>query len=105
MSSLRRYEILLPLMFNDGRPVPEPLLALTLIELRDRFGAATWETQILRGAWEHQAVVYEDSLTRFFVDVPDRPEHRVFFQEFKHKLKTRFNQLDIWITSCPLDVI
>ena len=54
MSDLRRYEILVPLLFNDGRPVPE---------------------------------------------------HRAFFREFKQQLKARFDQLEIWITSHPLDVI
>ncbi|MBI5773927.1 MAG: hypothetical protein HZA89_09325 [Verrucomicrobia bacterium] len=105
MSALRRYEILVPLLFNDGRPVPEPLLAQTAAELRQRFRAVSWETQTLRGEWEHEGGVYHDNLTRFFVDVPDLPEHREFFRQFKETLKTRFNQLDIWITSHPLDVI
>ncbi len=105
MSALRRYEILLPLRLNDGSPVSEALLAQTFVELRERFGAASWETQTVRGAWEHQSVVYEDNLTRFFVDVPDRPEHREFFHAFKETLKVRFDQLDIWVTSHPLDVI
>jgi len=48
---------------------------------------------------------YQDNLTRFFVDVPDLPEHRQFFIEFKHRLKARFDQLDVWITSHPMDVI
>lgn len=105
MNALRRYEILVPLVFNDGRPVPEALLALTFTELRDRFGAASWETQTVRGSWEWQRQVYQDNLTRFFVDVPDLPEHREFFHSFKETLKDRFQQLDIWITSHPLDVI
>ncbi len=33
MNGLRRYEILVPLLFNDGRPVPRPLLAQTFTEL------------------------------------------------------------------------
>jgi hypothetical protein len=33
MSASRRYEILLPLRFNDGHPVPDELVADTLIEL------------------------------------------------------------------------
>lgn len=41
MSSLRRYEVLVPLVFNDGTVVPEPLLAETFVELRARFGAAS----------------------------------------------------------------
>jgi hypothetical protein len=105
MNGLRRYEILVPLLFNDGQPVPESLLAQTFNELRERFGAASWETQTVRGAWEHQGAVYQDNLTRFFVDVPDLPEHRTFFQQFKHLLKARFQQVEIWITSYPLDVI
>ena len=50
-------------------------------------------------------VAYLDNLTRFFVDVPDLPGHRAFFVDFKEKLKARFDQLEIWITSHPLDVI
>ena len=105
MNGLRRYEILVPLVHNDGRLVPEPLLAQTFAELREKFGAASWETQTIRGSWEHQGTVYEDNLTRFYVDVPDLPVHREFFQEFKETLKSRFEQLEIWITSHPLDVI
>ncbi len=105
MSTLRRYEILVPLVFNDGQPVPEELLAQTFAELRDRFGAASWETQVLRGSWEHEGTTYEENFTRFFVDVVDEPEHRKFFTQLKGKLKIRFNQLDVWITSHPMDVI
>jgi hypothetical protein len=31
--SLRRYEVLLPLRFNDGQPVPDELVADTLLDL------------------------------------------------------------------------
>ncbi len=102
---LRRYEILVPLVFNDGTPVPEALLAQTFAELRAHFGAASWETQVLKGVWEQEGAVYQDNLTRFFVDVPDVPEHREFFKQFKQRLKQRFQQLDVWITSHPVDVI
>jgi hypothetical protein len=105
MNDLRRYEILVPLRFNDGTPVPGTLLAATFAELRARFGAASWETQTVRGGWEHQGVAYEDNLARFFVDVPDLPEQRAFFRQFKEALKARFQQIEIWITSHPIDQI
>jgi hypothetical protein len=105
MSSLRRYEILVPLLFNDGSAVPETLLAQTFVELRAKFGAASWDTQLVRGSWEHEGITFRDNLTRFFVDVPDLPAHRVFFTEFKQRLKQRFKQVDVWITSHLIDVI
>jgi hypothetical protein len=105
MTSLRRYEILLPLLFNNGIPVPIALIEQTTLELQRRFGAVSWETQIVRGKWESSGMNYEDSLTRLFVDVPDTQENREFFVEFKATLKLRFDQLEIWITSHPLDVI
>jgi len=70
-----------------------------------RFGAASWETQLVRGSWEQEGTTFRDNLTRFFVDVPDLPEHRLFFKEFKKTLKQRFKQVDVWITSHPVDVI
>ena len=47
MRNWRRYEILLPLRFNDGQRVPKALLAQTVQELEDRFGAVSCETQTL----------------------------------------------------------
>ncbi len=54
MIALRRYEILVPLLFNDGNTVPEDLLAQTFAELRGKFGAASWETQVVQGSWENE---------------------------------------------------
>lgn len=53
MSKLRRYEILLPRKFNDGQRVPDALISETLRELEQRFGAVSWETEIIQGAWQH----------------------------------------------------
>jgi hypothetical protein len=105
MSSSRRYEILLPLKFNDGQPVPWTLIGDTLVELRRHFGAVSWETQIIHGIWQHQEAEFRDELVRIFVDVADRPENRQFFSELKDQLKIRFRQLDIWMTTYPIEVI
>ena len=102
-TSFRRYEILLPLRFNDGQPVPFELVGETLVELRTHFGAVSWETQVIRGQWQHEGQVYRDKLARVFVDVPDEPEHRQFFVEFKEKLKLRFRQIDIWMITHPVE--
>jgi hypothetical protein len=48
-STFRRFEILLPLRFNDGQPIPESLVAETLLEIEDRFGVVSAETQQIQG--------------------------------------------------------
>ena len=105
MSNLRRYEILLPLKFNNGEPVPWTLIGDALVDLRRRFGAVSWETQIIHGIWQHQEAEFRDELVRVFADVPDRPENRQFFSDFKEQLKSRFRQHDIWMTTYPIEVI
>jgi hypothetical protein len=103
--SLRRYEILLPLRFNDGESVPDDLVAETLLELEQQFGAVSTETQTIRGFWRHEGESYRDDLLRIYVDVADDPEHRRFFVEFKELLKARFQQIDIWMTTYPIEVL
>lgn len=104
-NSLRRFELLLPLRFNDGQPVPDSLIADTLVELEDRFGAVSSETQVIRGQWRHQGQSYRDELVRVFVDVADTDESRDFFAAYKMQLKSRFRQLDIWLTTYVVEVI
>ncbi len=104
-SSSRRFEILLPLRFNNGQAVPDELVGETLLELRQQFGAVSSETQIIRGLWQHEGESYRDELVRVFVDVPDVAESRQFFVDFKERLKARFQQIDIWMTTYPIEVL
>ena len=104
-SSFRRFEILLPLQFNDGRLVPDELIVDTVLELREKFGAVSCETQTIRGIWTQDAEVYRDDLIRVFVDTPDNPPSKDFFIELKERLKQSFGQLDIWMTTYPIEVL
>jgi hypothetical protein len=105
MSASRRYEILLPLRLNNGQAVPEELLGKVLSHLEQKFEAVSWETQIIRGAWQQAGTSYRDDLMRGFVDVPDTLENRDFFRSLKETLKADFQQLDIWLTSYSIDVL
>ena len=95
----RRFEILLPQRFNDGKLVPDELLADTLLELRAEFSAFSTETQTIRGVWEHAGQSFRDELIRVFVDVDDSDANLQFFREFKERLKERFQQIEIRITT------
>lgn len=105
MKGWRRYEILLPLRFNDGKRVPKALLAQTIQELEDQFHAVSCETQVIQGRWRSQGKAYRDDLMRLYVDVEAGPETRAFFEKLKDRIKSRFQQLDIWMTSHSMDVV
>ena len=102
---VRRFEVLLPLRFNDGTAVPDDAIADTLLELEERFGAVSCETQTIRGQWRYEGQSYRDDLVRVFVDVADEAECRKYFIECKDRLKTRFRQLDIWMTTYLIEVL
>jgi hypothetical protein len=103
MSAFGRFEVLLPLRYNDGQPVPRELLAETAFEIQSRFGGVTWESQVVEGIWRQGGIEYRDELNRIFVDAEDTAENRRFFLDLKSKLKSRFQQLDIWLTVHPIE--
>jgi len=105
MSAYCRFELLLPLQFNDGTAVPPALLAGTILEIERHFGAASWESQVIEGIWHQGGIEFRDQLNRIFVDTRDTPESRRFFTELKQRLKSRFQQLDIWLTVHPVEVL
>ena len=102
---MRRYEILLPLRHNDGTPIPDDLVGGVLVTLRERFGAVSFETQTIRGLWQHEGQVSRDDLFRIFADVADTTENRAWFLTLKEQLKRDFQQLDIWIVTHPIEVL
>jgi hypothetical protein len=103
-SRWRRYEVLLPLRFNDGREVPPDWLAEAVLEIVDHFGAASYETQRVEGHWRHGGVVYRDDLVRLVVDLPDSTGARNWMRDFKARWKTRLEQLDLWMVSYRIEV-
>ena len=100
----RRYEILLPLMQNDGSPVSPEKLEQTINEVIAEFGALTVAPQAVRGTWVHQGVRYEDQSIRIVVDVRASKASRLFFTKIKPKLVKRFAQLEIYIVSYPVEI-
>jgi hypothetical protein len=104
VSRWRRFEVLFPLEFNDGRDVPPDWLAEAVLEIVARFGAASYETQKVEGHWRHGGVVYRDNLVKIVVDVPASAKNRRWMQDFKARWKTRLEQLELWVVSYSIDI-
>src|SRR5262249_24718022 len=103
-SKWRRFEVLLPVRFNDGREVPPEWLAEAVLEIVEQFGAASYETQKVEGHWRHGGVIYRDELVRVVVDVPNTKKNRTWMRKFKERWKTRLEQIDLWVVSYLIDI-
>ncbi len=103
-SKLRRYEVLLPLQFNNGIDVPAEWLAEAVLEITDHFGAASYETQKVEGHWRHGGVAYRDNLVKIVVDVPDSQVQRRWMLAFKKRWKAKLEQLELWMISYRIDI-
>ncbi len=103
-SKWRRYEVLLPLSFNDGRAVPPEWLSDALLEVVGQFDAASFETQKVEGHWRLAGVLYRDDLVRIVVDVPDLVKHRKWMKAFKARWKQKFDQLELWLISYRIEI-
>jgi hypothetical protein len=100
----RRYEVLLPRRFNDGRAVPRAWLAEAVDEIVERFGAVSFEKGKLEGRWRSGEKVYEDVLARLIIDVPDSAINQRWLKKFKAKWKKRLRQLELWMVSYRIDL-
>ncbi len=103
-SRWRRFEILLPLQFNDGREVPSEWLAEAVLEIVDHFSAASYETQKVEGHWRSSGILYRDNLVKIVVDVPDSDENRQWMKGFKARWKERLEQVDLWMVSSEVEI-
>jgi hypothetical protein len=101
----RRYEILLPLAYNDGRPMSGEAFEQTREELIARFGGLSLLPEPVRGYWVHEGTRYEDQSVRVVIDVDDTPENRQFFLDFKPTLLQRFEQIEIHLISYVIEVL
>lgn len=100
----RRFEVMLPRTFNDGRQVPPEWLSLAALEIADHFGSVSYESQVIEGRWQQAGAVYRDNLARVFVDLPDNKENRSWMKAFKMRWKEKLEQLEIWMVSYRIDI-
>ena len=103
-NKLRRYEVLLPARFNDGREVPEELLGEAVKEIVTQFGAVAYFENAAQGYWQHGDELYRDNLGLIVVDLPDTIKNRKWMKAYKARWKERLDQLEIWMVSYRIDI-
>jgi hypothetical protein len=92
------------LTYNDGTLIEAEKFDQTAEELCDRFGGVTQDSVRITGTWKYGGTRYRDELLRMRVDTKD-PFAIAFLQAKKEFWKTRFQQIDIWITAYEIEII
>ncbi len=102
----RRYEVYLPLTFNDGRPIPREHFERVEGRLLARFVGLTAQQQAfpMRGMWFAGRQLYTDQVIVIAsLDFRRRGSAR-FIAQLKRDLLRDFDQLEILITESLLRV-
>jgi hypothetical protein len=91
-SKLRRFEVLLPVRFNDGGDIPEALLGEAVNEIVLQFSSVSFRRDAIEGQWQHEGVLFRDNLACVVVDVPDIPNNRKWMKASRCAGKNAFNR-------------
>jgi hypothetical protein len=102
----RRYDIFLPLTYNDGRMIEDHKFDQVERQLLERFQGLTAQLREFpfRGIWQAESRQYIDNIILMTVlDFRPRGSTR-FMRQLKRSLLENFDQLEILITESPLRI-
>jgi uncharacterized protein YnzC (UPF0291/DUF896 family) len=104
---MRKYDLYLPLKYNDGAEIQPEKLKQIRQELVERFGAITVSSLMspYQGRWKYGGVEYIDDIIKIEVIAGNDRVTKRFFQDFKQRLKKSLRQIDILITTHGIQVI
>lgn len=85
--------------------MPPDKFQQTQDELVARFLAISVSPLAILGVWVHEGTTYEDELRRFTIDVEDTPDNQAFMANYKRTLLERFEQIEIYMVSFPVEII
>lgn len=97
---MKRYEIYLPLKYNDGKEIEPEKIKRVREELIAVFGALTVSSLAApyQGSWKYGGVTFVDDIIKIEIITTDDRKARIFFRGFKERLKRLLRQIDILIT-------
>jgi len=95
---MNKYEIYLPLKYNDGKKIEPQKLKEIRQQLLAVFGGLTASSSSapLQGTWRYRGVEFVDDIV--WIEIITKEDMNDFFKNFKRRLKRALHQLDILIT-------
>ena len=99
---MNRFEIHIPLRYNDGTAVEQQKIEQTQAELYERFGGVTVAGPVT-GWWVDQDTVYEDDQLLFVVDTEEADP--CFWAPYANELKHRFQQEELYVVAYSVHLL
>ena len=97
---MKKYEIYLPLKYNDGNEIEPEKIKQVREELVETFGAVTVSSLSApyQGTWRYGGVEFIDDIIKFEIITDGSTKTVKFFRRMKENLKSLLRQKDILIT-------
>jgi hypothetical protein len=104
---MRKYDIYLPLKYNNGEAIESEKIVGVWDELAEAFGGITVSplSAPYQGRWKYGGVEYIDEIIKVEVVASNDRAAKKFLKEFKERLKESLQQIDILITTHGIQVI
>jgi hypothetical protein len=104
---MKKYEIYLPLKYNDGTEIEPDKFKQIREELIAAFGALTVSSQSApyQGTWKYGGVNFIDDIIKIEIIAGNDRKAARFFRRFKKHLKQLLQQIDILITEQDIRTI
>ena len=105
--TMKKYEIYLPLKYNDGQEIEPEKFKQIRQQLVAVFGAITVTSlnAPFEGTWRYGGVEFVDDIIRFEIITEQDFRANIFFKSFKKQLKRTLRQFDILITVQEIETI
>ena len=97
---MKKYEVYLPLKYNDGKEIEAEKFKRIREELISRFGALTVSSisAPYQGTWKYGGVEFVDDIIKIEIIATDDRSTKKFLKNFKPQLIESLQQIDILIT-------
>jgi hypothetical protein len=94
---MREFEVYVPLLYNDGRPVEAEKIQRLKARLVEVFGGLTHFPQENEGLWRIGNFTYRDKIVILRVLSADVPKAHAFFSRLKEEMLHHWGQEDVLI--------
>ncbi len=104
---MKKYEIYLPLKYNDGSKIEAQKITRIREELVNVFGARTVSSQAApyQGAWNYRGIDFIEDIIKIEIIARADRKTQKFFRQFKQRLKRLLKQIDVLIIAQDIRTI